>query len=271
MTPGKNITRRPYHYGLVFLILLLFVAPVSILVLQSIQSIPPFPRLLPQTPNLSQWTSVISTPLLGSALLLSAGYSLVVVLLSLAITYSVARYLAWSNPPWRPFWEALLMAPAILPVLTTALGLHLFLTVFRWTDSFISVVMALTFYSYPYMLRALIAGFEILGPQTWLCAKNLGASSWIVFWRVELPRMMIPAVSGGSVVFLASFSDFFIVFLFGGGTIRSFTGILVPALGSSNHAWSSTLTLIFLLIPLMLFGILEGLFLLWTRKKGMTN
>lgn len=254
-------------YGLVLLILLLFVAPVIILVLQSFQAIPPFPRLLPQTPNLFYWKRLSSTPSLMSALLTSTAYSFLVVLLSLTITYSAARYLAWSNPPGRSFWEALLMAPAVLPVLTTALGLHLSFTVLRLTDSFISVVVVLTFYAYPYMLRALISGFEILGPEPWLCAKNLGASPWIIFWRVELPRMMFPVLSGGFVVFLASFSDFFVVFLFGGGRIRSFTGVLMPVLGSSDHGWASTLTLLFLFIPLLLFGLLEGLFLLWARRR----
>jgi putative spermidine/putrescine transport system permease protein len=270
MTPGKNMTRRPHHYGLVFLIILLFVAPVGILVLQSFGGMPPFPRLMPQAPNLSFWSRLSSTPFLWTALLTSAGYSFLAVLLALVLTYSPARYLAWNDPPGRALWEALLTAPAVLPVLTTALGLHLSFTFFRWTDSFLSVVVILTFYSYPYMLRALTAGFEILGPENGRCAKNLGASPWTIFRRVELPRMIFPIISGGSVVFLAAFSDFFVVFLFGGGRIRSFTGMLMPALGSSNQGGASALTLVFLLIPLLMFGLLEGLFFLWSRRRGIT-
>ena len=254
-----------------FLIVLLFAAPAGILVLQSFGGIPPFPRLLPQAPNISFWSRLFSTPFLGIAVLTSAGYSILAVFLSLALTYSPARYLAWNNPHGRALWEALLTAPAVLPVLTTALGLHLSFTFFRWTDSFLSVIVVLTFYSYPYMLRSLTAGFEILGPESGLCAKNLGASPWTVFRRVELPRMIFPVITGGSVVFLAAFSDFFVVFLFGGGRIRSFTGILMPALGSPSQGQASALTLVFLVVPLLMFSLLEGIFFHWSRRKGIST
>lgn len=270
MTPRKNMTRRPYHYGLVFLILLLFISPSGILVLQSFGGIPPFPQLLPQALSFSHWSQIFSTPFLKHTLLTSAGYSFVTVLLALILTYSLAKFLAWKDPPGRTLWEALLMVPAVLPVLTTAWGLHLSFTFLRWTDSLPAVVVVLTFYSYPYMLRALIAGFETLGPENGRCAKNLGASPWIVFRRVEFPRMIFPVLSGGSVVFLAAFSDFFVVFLFGGGRVRSFTGILMPVLGSSNQGRGSALTLVFLLIPLLMFGLLEEIFFIWARRRGIT-
>ena len=270
MKPGKNMTRRPYHAALVLLIVLLFAAPTGLLVLQSFSGIWRFPRILPETMTVIFWARLLRTPFLGAALATSAGYSSLTVVLALLLTYSPARYLAWNNPPGRSLWEALLTAPAVMPVLTTALGLHLSFTFLGWTDSFFSVVFLLTFYSYPYMLRALTAGFELLGPEGGRCARNLGASSWMVFRRVEMPRMLFPVISGSAIVFLAAFSDYFVVFLFGGGRVRSYTGILMPALGSSNHGWSAVLTLIFLLIPLVLFGILEGLFFLWARRRGIT-
>ena len=61
----------------------------------------------------------------------------------------------------------------------------------------------------------------------------------------------------------------FLVFLIGGGTVPSFTGYLFPFLNSSDRSVASVLTLIFLLIPIVLFFIIDLTVNRIYRKKGM--
>jgi ABC-type sulfate transport system permease component len=119
------------------------------------------------------------------------------------------------------------------------------------------------------MLRALMAGFQVLGSRYNLCAQNLGAGFWRTLFRVELPLLLPAVVAGGSVVFLVAFSEYFLVFLVGGGAVPSFTGYLFPLLTSSDRSLASLLTLGFLLVPLLLFLFLEMTITRIYRKKGM--
>jgi putative spermidine/putrescine transport system permease protein len=76
-------------------------------------------------------------------------------------------------------------------------------------------------------------------------------------------------VAGGSVVFLVAFSEYFLVFLIGGGSVHSYTGTLFPILNSSDRAMGSLLTLVFLLVPLMLFVLTDTAVTRIYRRKGM--
>jgi putative spermidine/putrescine transport system permease protein len=105
-------------------------------------------------------------------------------------------------------------------------------------------------FSYPYMLRALVAEFQTMGEDYGICARNLGAGTLSIMLQIELPLLIPAVIAGGSVVFLVVFSEYFLVFLIGGGSIASFTGTLFPLLNSSNRSLAAILTLIFLCLPI---------------------
>jgi putative spermidine/putrescine transport system permease protein len=102
-----------------------------------------------------------------------------------------------------------------------------------------------------------------------VCAKNLGAGDITIFRQVEMPLLVPAMIAGGSVVFLVAFSEYFLVFLMGGGIVPSFTGFLMPLLSSSNRSLAALLTLIFLVLPILLFFILDWSLMRNYRKKGM--
>jgi putative spermidine/putrescine transport system permease protein len=51
--------------------------------------------------------------------------------------------------------------------------------------------------------------------------------------------------------------------------VASFTGLLMPLLSSSNRSLAAVLTLIFLLLPVALFLLLDLSLMRSFRKKGM--
>ena len=95
--------------------------------------------------------------------------------------------------------------------------------------------------SYPYMLRALTAGYQAYGEQFDLCARNLGASSWRTLLAIELPLLLPALLAGATIVFLVAFSEYFLVFLIGGGTVPSYSGYIFPLLNSSDKSVASLL------------------------------
>jgi putative spermidine/putrescine transport system permease protein len=71
------------------------------------------------------------------------------------------------------------------------------------------------------------------------------------------------------VVFLVAFSEYFLVFLIGGGSVESFTGYLFPVITSSNRGLGALVTLIFLVVPVLLFAGLEMMLGGYFRRRGM--
>lgn len=202
-------------------------------------------------------------------MLSSLAYSLLAVALSLVMCIVPAHHFARRDFAGKAILEGIFLAPALVPSMTFSMGVHYLFIKAGLDDSFIGVVLVLTIFSYPYMLRALTAGYQAYGEEYELCAKNLGAGPIQRFLSVDLP-MLVPAImAGGSVVFLVAFSEYFLVFLIGGGAVDSYTGSLFPYLNSSDRSIGALMTIIFLVVPIALFVLLELTVSRLYRRRGM--
>lgn len=250
--------------------LLLFTLPLVVLTLYVVSPGWTFPDIIPESISdyafayLAEQKDDIARHMLSSV-----WYSTLTTVLTLALCILPAHHFARHRFPAKFLLEGLLLAPALVPAMTFSMGVHYLFIRAGLADTTLGVVLALSVFSYPFMLRALIAGFESYGREYELCAANLGAGWWMRLTRVELPLLMPAIVAGSSVVFLVAFSDYFLVFLIGGGSVASYTGYLFPFLNDSNRSIASLLTLLFLFVPISLFLIIEIVVSRVYRKRGM--
>lgn len=257
---------------ILFLVLLfgLFAMPAGILVLVSLAPGWRFPDLWPEQFSFAGIEFLIThRDRIIVSLASSFFYSLATVFVTLCMCLTPAAAFARQRFPGKRLLEALLLTPALVPPMTFAMGLHMVFIKLSLADTAPGVILILALFSYPYMFRALVAGFQTMGEGYRVCARNLGAGNIAIFRQVELPLLVPAMIAGGSVVFLVAFSEYFLVFLMGGGNVPSFTGFLMPLLASSNRSLAAILTLIFLVLPILLFFMLDWGLMRTYRKKGM--
>ena len=207
-------------------------------------------------------------PILHS-MMSSIFYSFVTVLLAFFVCILPASVFARHSFRFKILLEALLLAPALVPAITFSMGIHYVFILVGIADTTPGVVVVLTIFSYPYMLRALTAGFVANGEGYGTCAENLGAGLTTRMLRVELPLLLPAIISGGTVVFLIAFSEYFLVFLIGGGSVPSFTGYLFPFLSSADRSVASCLTLLFMVVPILLLVSIDLGVHYMHRKNGL--
>ena len=255
-----------------FLLGLLFLAPAAALLFTAFGEGWSFPALLPERVSLRalRFIGERIRPI-ALALFSSTAYSLATVVLALLISLLPARALARFSFPGHHLLDALLLVPALLPSMIFSMGIHLIFLRIGLSDTYTGVILVLTVFSYPYMLRALISGYLRIPEEYAVTARNLGASFFRMLLRVETPMLLPSIAAGGSVVFLVAFSEYFLVFLIGGGAVHSYTGYLVPFLQSSDHSIGAGLTLLFLTVPLGGFVLLEMATSHMYRKRGFSR
>lgn len=258
------------HAAALLALALLFVLPVIFLLLIALAPGWRFPSVWPAEFSLKSIDYLVRhhrqiLASLGSSLV----FSLLTALLTLCMCLWPAAAFARMEFKGKALLEGLLLTPALVPPMTFAMGLHFLFIKFSLTETMLGVVILLAVASYPYMFRALVAGFQAMGEDYRTCARNLGAGSLAIVVRVELPLLVPAVIAGGSVVFLVAFSEYFLVFLIGGGSVASFTGTLFPLLFSSNRSLAATLTLLFLFLPIFLFLIMDAAMVAYYRRKGM--
>jgi putative spermidine/putrescine transport system permease protein len=255
--------------ALLIIMLVVFALPIIVLILTAISGVWRYPALLPETFSTRAIRYVWDQrALVGSSALNSILYALSTVAITLIISILPASLLARRSFRGMEVVETILLAPALVPAITFAVGIHVLFLAMRLVDTFFGVVLVLSVFSYPYMLRALIAGFEVYGEEYGVCARNLGASKARTMLRVEGPLLVPSIVAGGTIVFLVAFSEYFLVLLIGGGAVSSLSGRMFPFLNSADPQIASTYALIFLAIPLLLFFLVDGIVRRRYRRMG---
>ena len=249
---------------------LLFFVPLSVILVYVFAGVWEFPNIFPTQTNLRAINYVAAQ---GGRIARSLGVSLAYSTVTVAVTFLMcllpASVFARQRFAMKDVLETLLLAPALLPSIAFSMGIHFIFIKVRLIDTFFGVVVVLAIFSYPYMLRALIAGFGAYSLEYDICAKNLGAGTLTRILRVEIPLLLPSVVSGGTIVFLISFSEYFLVFLIGGGAVPSYTGYLFPFLNSADRQIGAALTVIFLIVPILLFVIIDATVSRRYRKMGL--
>ena len=263
-------TERLARGAFVTVLVVLFVLPAIVLVLTAFSSRWPYPRLVPEGFSLRSLRFIRDNAHgIAAGLGSSLGYSLLTVLAAFALSIVPAQALARHEFRGRLLIEALLLSPVVIPAISYAMGIHFVLIRLGIADRMFGVVVVLTAVSYPYMLRALIQGFRNIDPDIDVCAANLGAGTLRRLITVHVPLLGPAIVAGGSIVFLVAFSEYYLVFLIGGGKVDSFTGYLYPFLTSSDRPLSAVLTVLFVLVPLLLFLLIEVVITRYYRRRGL--
>jgi putative spermidine/putrescine transport system permease protein len=115
--------------------------------------------------------------------------------------------IAWHRFPGREVVLGLLLSPLMVPHVVLGIALLRFFTQLGASGTMWGLTAAHTVLVLPYVLRLVVAAATGFDRTVAHAAESLGASSWTVFRRVELP-LIVPGVAGGWLIaFINSFDE----------------------------------------------------------------
>jgi molybdate transport system permease protein len=161
---------------------------------------------------------------------LSLRLALITTTILLALAIPLGYWLAYSRQRWKIAAEAVISLPMVLP--PTVLGFYLLLAFSpsqgfgRWLDhhfnirlafTFPGLVIASLFYSLPFTVNPIVAGFRAL-PSDWRnVSRTLGKSDWSTLVRILLPNIRASLITGAVLSFAHTIGEFGVVMMIGGG------------------------------------------------------
>ncbi len=232
--------------------------PLIVIFLWSFAKNWPWPKLLPDNFGLRGWAYFLNPSSRSIPILLfSVFLSLVVTVITLGITIPAAKALALYKFKGKRLIEILIFAPVIVPTVTVAMGIHLQFIKLGLANTFMGVVLIHLIPCIPYSIRILKSVFEIIGEEMEQQAKVLGANSLQIFYYITFPMILPGMISAGSMVFIVSFSQYFLTFLIGGGRIITFSMLMFPYIQSGDRMMGSVYSIVFILTTLMFLIIVE--------------
>ncbi|MDW8803000.1 ABC transporter permease subunit [Clostridium sp. A1-XYC3] len=250
----KNVLFKFIIYLAAFFILL----PLIVLLLWCIAKRWPWPSILPTEYNLralSYFFMKSNNSIM--VLLYSIWLSLVVTVVTLLISLPAARVLGLYQFKGRGFFKLLVLLPLIISPVAVGIGIQVFFIKIRLANTFLGVVLVHLIPCLPYAIRILTNVFEILGESMEFQARTLGASRVQTFLYVTLPLISPGLISAASLVFIVSFSQYFLTFIVGGGNVVTLSMVMFPFIQSGDRMIASCYSVIFILSTLVLLGIME--------------
>jgi iron(III) transport system permease protein len=171
-----------------------------------------------------QLWDLVSRPRTVEVLLNSAGMAAAVTLFSALIAVPLAFLTVRTDLPWRRFWLIVTTLPLAVPsyvgsfaliaafgprgsllqLLLEPLGVQELPEIYGWSGT----ILAITLFTYPYLLLSVRAGLQGIDPALEEAAQSLGHSSSSTFFRVILPQLRPSLVAGGLLVALYALRDF---------------------------------------------------------------
>ena len=170
------------------------------------------------------------------------------VVILLAIATPIAWRLAWARGGWRPYAEAVVALPLVLP--PTVLGFYLLIGLgpespvgafWQWLTggtlifSFPGLVVASCIGSLPFAVQPLQNAFEAVGRDRLEAAASLRASPWDAFRSVALPLSIRGYVTGAVLVFAHTLGEFGVLLMVG-GNIQGRTKVVSIAIWEHTEA-----------------------------------
>ncbi|GAB7387834.1 ABC transporter permease subunit [Bacillaceae bacterium] len=250
----ENIWRGA-AWGLLLLFAVLLVLPLVPLVLWSLAKDWQWPSLLPERWGVDAWRYVFSPS--GKAwegMFHSWIVALLTLLFNLLLGFPAARALAQRDFFGRGIVFALLLSPLFIPYLVSVMGLHALILPLNGIPVHVRVALAHVIPTLPYFIAVLWFRFRLLGTKLQEAARSLGASTWQIFFWVELPQMY-PALALASVlVALISLSQYLPTWIMSGGTLLTLPLLIFPFAGEGNAAIVAAYSLWFMWPILALIG-----------------
>ena len=214
-----------------------------------------------------QFWSTVTAPRVLASYKLTFGVSLLAALANVVFGLLVAWVLVRYRFFGRRFVDALVDLPFALPTAVAGIALTTLYApngwIGRWFEPLgikiaftpIGIWIALTFIGLPFVVRTVQPVLEDLDAELEEAAASLGANRWQTFWRVILPPLYPPLITGFALAFARAIGEYgSVVFISGNMPMKTeITPLLIMTkLEQYDYAGATALAVVMLMLSFFL-------------------
>lgn len=243
---------------IIILFLLMIIVPLFTILIWVFTERWAWPSLIPQTFSLRAIQAVLRdkkelTQLFLSSMLISFAVAFLSVVIGTMTARALECYQFWG----KKAASFISLLPFLIPGTVFAMGIQVTFIRMGLSGTIPGVMIVHLICSLPYAVLLLQDGTRAMGVRLEEQARVLGAGPWQAFYKVTLPNLFPVMLSAFSMSYIVSFSQYFLTLMIGGGSVKTFSIVMVPFLTSGERNFASVYSLIFLVITITVFGLFE--------------
>jgi len=208
-------------------------------------------------------------------LLLTVKLAALTTIVLLLIGTPLAWWLANTRIRFKPFVEAVVALPVVLP--PTVIGFYLLILlgpqgwIGRWwvqlsgatlTFTFTGLVIASVVYSFPFVVQPLQSAFESVGMDFMEAARTLGANRFDAFFSIAVPLARRGFLTATVLGFAHTLGEFGVVLMVGGnipGVTRTISIDIYDRVQTGQYSAANQTALLLLIVSFVVLSIVFGL------------
>jgi putative spermidine/putrescine transport system permease protein len=247
--------KKTSFYSISFI---LFAFPLFFLVYKSFYGVAAWGSPALGEPSVRAWELLMNEGRFLNSVGVSVWIAVVVLGLNLLIGITAGKVFSFSSFRGKALMEAFMMLPLFIPVLVVAIGLHITFIRYGLSDHWLGVALVHLVPTIPYSIKMFKTGYERIGSKLLEQSTILGGSAIKRLYHIELP-LLLPSIR--SVLFLTiviSLSQYVLTAIIGGGNVVTLAMVYYPFTDTADEAVMAAFSIVFALIPLILYIMIEG-------------
>lgn len=234
------------------------IVPIITMIIWSFINNYRWPDIIPSGFGLRGWKYVLqNNSRVIDSLKNSIFISLMTTIITILISIPCAKALAFEDFKGKRLVEILVFSPVIIPAVSIGMGMNIQFIKLGIARTYTGIILVSIVPCIPYAVNMIKDIFIITSKGYIEQAYVLGASKLDVIKNISLPMIMPGIISAAIMCYIVSFSQYFLVYLIGGGKIITFTMDMFPFIQSGDRTMGSVYGIIFILSTIFLLAIME--------------
>lgn len=249
--------RTGLYYALLWLVALIFFAPVAWIILSAFktrQDLIAWPPKLFFTPTLDNFAALFTRDEFVSQLMNSFIMSVSAVLIAVVVSFLAAFSFSRFRPPGTNFMMFLLLSIRMLPAAAVIVPVFLMYVAFGWKDSYGGIIGFYAMFSIPFsvwILKGFIDGVSRRFDETGI----VHGASWLhIMFKVIMPQVVPGLIAAFIFNLIFVWNEFLFNYIIGGRETTTIPVALSTGMystGGVDWAFISSLTTVYLVPPVI--------------------
>ncbi|MCQ0986679.1 carbohydrate ABC transporter permease [Jiella marina] len=245
------------YYGLLWLVALIFFAPIAWIVMSSFKTRSDILAIPPKfffTPTLENYRELFNRSeifqQIGNSIMLSLGAVIIAVIVSFLAAFCFSRF----RPKGTDFLMFLLLSIRMLPGPAVILPVFLMYVAFGWKDSHLWLMLFYAMFSIPFsvwILKGFLDGVSTRFDET----GRVNGGSWLhIIFKVVMPQVRPGLIAAFIFNLIFVWNEYLFNFIIGGVNTQNIPYALMVgtyADGGVNWTFISTMTSIYIILPVV--------------------
>ncbi len=262
MMRARGWRKTAYHL-LLWLIVLIFFAPILWIILSAFKTTNQILAIPPQfifTPTLDNFAAILNDPNAGRFLVNSIVLSITSVTIALAVSFMAAYAFSRFNPPGTNFLMFMLLSIRMVPAVAVVIPLYLMYSALQWRNQPLAMILFYAVFSIPFsvwILKGFIDGVSKRYDET---ALINGGSRWHVLFRVILPQIGPGLVAAFIFNLIFVWNEFLFNLLLGGRDVTNIPVSFATGLysdGGMNWTFVASMTTVYMIPPILIIYLFQ--------------